>query len=40
MNEMNFVNPNAKIGKNVTISPFSFIDEDVIIGDNTCLGDL
>ena len=32
---MNNIHPNAKIGKNVTISPFVSISEDVIVGDNT-----
>lgn len=30
-----FVNPNAKIGDNVTIDAFAYIDEGVIIGDNS-----
>lgn len=29
-----YVDPEAKLGKNVTISPFAFIDKDVEIGDN------
>ena len=29
-----YVNPNAKIGENVTIHPFAYIDENVEIGDN------
>lgn len=29
-----FVDPDAKIGNNVTIHPFAFIDRDVEIGDN------
>lgn len=29
------INNNVKIGKNVTIGPYSIIDENVIIGDNT-----
>lgn len=33
-----FVDPKAKIGKNVTISPFSSIYEDVEIGDGTWIG--
>lgn len=33
-----FIDPKAKIGKNVTISPFSHIYEDVEIGDNTWIG--
>lgn len=32
---MNNIHPNAKIGKNVTISPFVSISEDVVVGDNT-----
>ena len=32
---MNNIHPNAKIGKNVTISPFVSVSEDVIVGDNT-----
>lgn len=33
--ENTFVHPNAKIGKNVTISPFCWIAENVEIGDGT-----
>lgn len=33
-----FVHPNAKIGKNVVISPFSMIAEHVEIGDGTWIG--
>jgi UDP-N-acetylglucosamine acyltransferase len=33
-----FIHPNAKIGKNVTIEPFSSIYGDVEIGDNTWIG--
>ena len=29
------INNNAKIGKNVTVGPYSIIDDNVIIGDNT-----
>ena len=29
------INNNAKIGKNVTIGPYSIIDDNVIIGDNS-----
>ncbi len=40
---MNFINnscihPEAKIGQNVDISPFSYIDGDVEIGDGTWIG--
>lgn len=38
MATMSVVNPNAKIGKNVTISPFCVIGGDVIIGDNSWIG--
>lgn len=30
-----FVDPDAKIGKNVTVQPFAYIEADVEIGDNT-----
>ena len=33
-----FVHPNAKIGKNVVISPFCYIAEHVEIGDNCWIG--
>ncbi len=33
-----FIHPDAKIGKNVTISPFAYIDKNVTIGDNTWIG--
>lgn len=32
---MQNIHPNAKVGKDVTISPFVSISEDVVIGDNT-----
>jgi UDP-N-acetylglucosamine acyltransferase len=38
MNKLSFVHPDAKIGKNVTIEPFSTIFENVEIGDNTWIG--
>ena len=34
----NFINEKAIIGKSVKIEPFSFIDENVIIGDNCWIG--
>ncbi len=34
-NGLRVIHPNAKIGNNVTIGPFTVIEEDVIIGDNT-----
>ncbi|MFT6165335.1 MAG: UDP-N-acetylglucosamine acyltransferase [Vicingaceae bacterium] len=33
-----YIHPNAKIGKNVTIDPFTYIAGDVVIGDNTWIG--
>ena len=33
-----YIHPNAKIGKNVTIEPFTYIAGDVVIGDNTWIG--
>ncbi len=33
-----YIHPKAKIGNNVTISPFVTITEDVVIGDNTWIG--
>lgn len=32
------VDPQAKIGNNVTISPFAFIEADVVIGEGTWIG--
>jgi UDP-N-acetylglucosamine acyltransferase len=32
------IHPGARIGKNVTIDPFTMIHDDVIIGDNTWVG--
>lgn len=37
-NTLAYIDPKAKIGKNVTISPFSYIYGDVEIGDNTWIG--
>lgn len=33
-----YIHPDAKIGKNVTIDPFTNIQGDVVIGDNTWIG--
>lgn len=33
-----FIHPDAKIGKNVSIGPFSYIDKNVEIGDDTIVG--
>ncbi|MBL7884188.1 MAG: acyl-ACP--UDP-N-acetylglucosamine O-acyltransferase [Bacteroidia bacterium] len=38
MSNLSYIHPDAKIGKNVTISPFASIYEDVEIGDNTWIG--
>lgn len=32
------ISPEAKIGKNVTIGPYTIIEEDVVIGDNCKIG--
>ena len=37
-NGLRVIHPNAKIGKNVTIGPFTVIEEDVIIGDDCWIG--
>jgi UDP-N-acetylglucosamine acyltransferase len=37
-NTLAYIHPNAKIGKNVTIEPFSVIYDDVEIGDNCWIG--
>lgn len=38
MNQLSYIHPNAKIGKNVTIEPFSTIYDNVEIGDGTWIG--
>lgn len=35
---MRYIHPKAKIGKNVTVEPFTTIAEDVVIGDDTWIG--
>jgi len=37
-NTQAYIHPDAKIGKNVTISPFSYIYGDVVIGDDCWIG--
>ena len=37
-NGLRVIHPNAKIGKNVQIGPFTVIEEDVVIGDNCHIG--
>lgn len=38
IHSLSVIHPEAKIGENVEIGPFCFIDKDVIIGDNTWIG--
>ncbi len=38
MNNLSYIHPEAKIGKNVTISPFVTIEKDVTIGDDCWIG--
>lgn len=38
MSNLSHIHPDAKIGKDVTISPFSFIDSNVVIGEGTWIG--
>ena len=38
MSNLSHIHPNAKIGKDVVVSPFSFIDDNVTIGDGTWIG--
>ncbi len=33
-----YIHPDAKIGKDVTIEPFSYVAGNVVIGDETCIG--
>lgn len=35
---LSVIHPDAKIGQNVQIGPFCYIDRDVVIGDNTWIG--
>lgn len=37
-NGLRYIHPDAKIGKNVTIGPFTSIAADVVIGDNCWIG--
>ena len=37
-NPLAFVHPNAKVGENVTIEPFAYIDADTEIGDGCWIG--
>ncbi|MCK5535172.1 MAG: acyl-ACP--UDP-N-acetylglucosamine O-acyltransferase [Bacteroidales bacterium] len=36
--QLAYIDPNAKIGENVSIQPFAVIEENVEIGDNTWIG--
>jgi UDP-N-acetylglucosamine acyltransferase len=38
MSQLSYIHPNAKIGKNVIIEPFSTVYENVEIGDGTWIG--
>ncbi len=38
MSQLSYIHPNAKIGNNVTIEPFSTIYDNVEIGDDTWIG--
>jgi UDP-N-acetylglucosamine acyltransferase len=38
MSQLSYIHPNAKIGKNVTIEPFSTVYDNVEIGDDTWIG--
>lgn len=38
MSQLSYIHPDSKIGKNVTIEPFSTVYEDVEIGDGTWIG--
>tara|TARA_B100001059_G_C17832333_1_gene585515 strand:- start:479 stop:1264 length:786 start_codon:yes stop_codon:yes gene_type:complete len=38
LNSLNYIHPNAKIGSNVTIDPFTMIHQNVKIGKNTWIG--
>jgi len=33
-----YIHPEAQVGENVTIGPFTYIDKDVVIGDHTWIG--
>src|ERR1035437_11022741 len=33
-----FIHPDAKLGKNVTVSPFAVINSNVVVGDDTWIG--
>ncbi|MDX1940764.1 MAG: acyl-ACP--UDP-N-acetylglucosamine O-acyltransferase [Saprospiraceae bacterium] len=35
---LSVIHPEAKIGENVQIGPFCYVDRDVVIGDNTWIG--
>lgn len=38
INSLNYIDPTAKIGADVTIEPFAYIGADVVIGDGTWIG--
>lgn len=37
-NAVPYIHPEAQIGEDVTIGPFSYIDKDVVVGDGTWIG--
>ncbi len=38
IHSLSVIHPEAKIGENVQIGPFCYVDRDVVIGDNTWIG--
>lgn len=38
IHSLSVIHPEAKIGENVEIGPFCYVDKDVVIGDNTWIG--
>ncbi len=33
-----YIHPDAKLGENVTVEPFAYIEGDVVIGDGSWIG--
>ena len=38
ISNMAYIHPDAKLGENVTVEPFAYIDSDVVIGDGSWIG--
>ncbi len=38
MSQLSYIHPEAKVGSNVTVEPFSTVYKDVVIGDGTWIG--